>query len=169
MTKAWVIGNLLFDNCDRDLFFAIEIMIGDRHFVKRSQNDRDREIQWSPSQKRDLDPFSFFSATNLLQVKYFKNARASRMKFFFKKAFGCIKQPFFKLLWTSFSMKLMKNTLLTVSKMIAIAIGDRKATIAILIGDLIQMAIEIAIAIAILASGVMPWQWPILTHNSQSS
>ena len=33
-------------------------------------------------------------------------------------------------------MKLMKNTLFTVSKMIAIAIGDRKATIAIAIGDL---------------------------------
>ena len=33
-------------------------------------------------------------------------------------------------------MKLMKNTLLTVSKMIAIAIGDRKATIAIAIGNL---------------------------------
>ena len=33
-------------------------------------------------------------------------------------------------------MKLKKNTLLTVSKIIAIAIGDRKATIAIVIGDL---------------------------------
>ena len=33
-------------------------------------------------------------------------------------------------------MKLMKNTLLTVSKMIAIEIGDHKATIAIAIGDL---------------------------------
>ena len=30
----------------------------------------------------------------------------------------------------------MKNTLLTESKIIAIAIGDRKATIAIVIGDL---------------------------------
>ena len=33
-------------------------------------------------------------------------------------------------------MKLMKNILSTVSKMIAIAIGDRKATIEIAIGDL---------------------------------
>ena len=32
-------------------------------------------------------------------------------------------------------MKLMNNTLLTVSKMIAIEIGNRKATIAIAIGD----------------------------------
>ena len=33
-------------------------------------------------------------------------------------------------------MKLMKNTLSTVSKLIAIAIDDRKATIEIAIGDL---------------------------------
>ena len=33
-------------------------------------------------------------------------------------------------------MKLVKNTFLTVSKLIAIAIGDRKATISIEIGDL---------------------------------
>ena len=33
-------------------------------------------------------------------------------------------------------MKLVKNTLLTLSKMIAIAIGDRKATINIAICDL---------------------------------
>ena len=33
-------------------------------------------------------------------------------------------------------MKLVKNTLLTVSKIIVIAIGDRKATIAIAIVDL---------------------------------
>ena len=33
-------------------------------------------------------------------------------------------------------MKLMKNTLSTVSKLIAIAIGNRKATIEIAIGDL---------------------------------
>ena len=33
-------------------------------------------------------------------------------------------------------MKLMKNTLSTVSKLIAITIGDRKATIEIPIGDL---------------------------------
>ena len=46
-TKAWVIGNhLIFD---RDLFSAIEIAIGDRHLVKRSQNDRDHEIQQSNS------------------------------------------------------------------------------------------------------------------------
>ena len=38
--KAWLI-------VDRDLFFAIAI--GDRHFVKRSQDDRDRKIQWSRS------------------------------------------------------------------------------------------------------------------------
>ena len=63
--KAWLIG---------DLFFAIEIAIGDRHLVKRSQDDRDREIQWS--QKRDRDLFSFLSAINLLQVKLFKSARA---------------------------------------------------------------------------------------------
>ena len=57
----------------------------------------------------------------------------------------------------------MKNTSLVVSKMIAIAIGDRKATIAIAIGDLfsnlIKIEIEIAIAIyaiAIFAIGVMP-------------
>ena len=61
---------------DRDLFFAIEIAIGDRHLVKRSLDDRDREIQWSRSKKRDRDLFSFFSAINLLQVKNFKNARA---------------------------------------------------------------------------------------------
>ena len=35
-------------------------------------------------------------------------------------------------------MKLVKNTLLTVSKMIVIAIGDRKATITIAIGDLLS-------------------------------
>ena len=57
-------------------FFAIEIAIGDRHYVKRSQDNRDREIQWSWSQKRDRDLFSFLLAINLLQVKYFKNARA---------------------------------------------------------------------------------------------
>ena len=48
-------------------------------------------------------------------------------------------------------MKLMKNTLLTVCKMIAI--GDRKATFAIAISKLIK----IEIAIAIFAIGVMPW------------
>ena len=42
--KAWLIGDLLIvdRDRDRDLFFAIEITIGDRHFVKRSQDDRDR-------------------------------------------------------------------------------------------------------------------------------
>ena len=62
-------------------------------------------------------------------------------------------------------MKLMKNILSTVSKMITIAIGDRKATIEIAIGDhkaTIEIAIsnlitiEIEIAIAIFAIGVMP-------------
>ena len=77
--KAWLIGDLLIGDLligDRDLFFAIDIAIGDRHFVNWSQDDRDREIQWSRSQKRDRDLFSFFSAINLLQVKYFTNARA---------------------------------------------------------------------------------------------
>ena len=50
--KAWVIGDRSI--VDRDLFSAIEIAIGDRHSVKRSQYDRDRENQWSRSQKRDL-------------------------------------------------------------------------------------------------------------------
>ena len=50
--KAWLIGDLLI--FDRDLFFAIEITIGDRHFIKRSPGDWDREIQRSRSQKRDL-------------------------------------------------------------------------------------------------------------------
>ena len=54
-------------------------------------------------------------------------------------------------------MKLMKNTLLTVSKMIAM-FGVPKATIAIEIGDFFQMVIEIEIAIAIFAIGVMPWR-----------
>ena len=45
--KAWRI-------VDRDLFSAIEIVIGDRHFVKRSQDDRDREIQRSRSQKNAI-------------------------------------------------------------------------------------------------------------------
>ena len=39
-------------------------------------------------------------------------------------------------------MKLMKNTLSTVSKLIAIAIGDRKATIEIAIGDLFSNGVR---------------------------
>ena len=39
-----MIGDLFIVDQDRDLFFAIEIAIGDRHLVKRSQDDRDREI-----------------------------------------------------------------------------------------------------------------------------
>ena len=35
-----MIGDLLI--VDRDLFFLFEIAIGDRHLVKRSQDDRDR-------------------------------------------------------------------------------------------------------------------------------
>ena len=56
----------------------------------------------------------------------------------------------------------MKNTLSTVSKLIAIAIGDRKATIEIAIGDLFSNGdrdlkfVKIEIAIAIFAIGVMP-------------
>ena len=49
-----MIGDLFIVDQDRDLFFAIEIAIGDRHLVKRSPDDRDREIQRSRSQKRDL-------------------------------------------------------------------------------------------------------------------
>ena len=41
--KVWVIGDNLF--VDRDLFFSIEIAIADQHVVKRSTDDRDREIQ----------------------------------------------------------------------------------------------------------------------------
>ena len=48
-------------------------------------------------------------------------------------------------------MKIMKNTLSTVIKLIVISIEYRKATI----GDLFEMAIEIAIAI--FAVGVGPW------------
>ena len=67
-------------------------------------------------------------------------------------------------------MKLMKNTLSTEGKLIAI--GDRKATIEIAIGDLFwncnrdrerdlkfDIKIEIEIAIAIFAIGVMPWKY----------
>ena len=39
------------------------------HLVKRSQDDRDREIQLSRSQKRDCDLRSFFSSISFLQVK----------------------------------------------------------------------------------------------------
>ena len=37
--KAWVIGDLLIVDRESDLFF--EIAIGDRHLVKRLQDDRD--------------------------------------------------------------------------------------------------------------------------------
>ena len=70
-SKVWVIGDLLI--VDRDLFFAIKIAIGDRNLIKRSPDDRDREIQRSRSQKRDLlannmyinfivDEYTFFVA-----------------------------------------------------------------------------------------------------------
>ena len=40
-SKAWKIGVLI---VDRDLFYAIEIAIDDRHLVKRLQDDRDRDL-----------------------------------------------------------------------------------------------------------------------------
>ena len=64
-SKAWVIGDLLIVDRDRDLFFAIEIPICDRHLVKRSQDDRDREFQRSRSQNRDRDLFSSLLAISL--------------------------------------------------------------------------------------------------------
>ena len=51
------------------------------------------------------------------------------------------------------------SDLCALSKMIAITIGDLKATIAIAISNLIKIEIEIEIAIAIFAIGVMPC-WP---------
>ena len=57
-----------------DLFFAIEIAIGDRHLVKRSQEDRDREIQRSRSQKRDI--FGDLGRHQYFH-KFFKNLQKS--------------------------------------------------------------------------------------------
>ena len=54
------------------------------------------------------------------------------MKISKKKAFGSIKETFLQMIMN----KLAYETLLPVSKMIAIAIGDPKATIEIVIGDL---------------------------------
>ena len=68
---------------DRDLFFAI----GDRHLVKRSQNDRDREIQWSRSQKRDLDPFSFFLSNQPYASQIFQKCQSLNNENFEKKRF----------------------------------------------------------------------------------
>ena len=101
------------------------------------RSDRDRRSPFglkiagqSRSQKRYRDLFRFFLAMNLLQVKYFKNDTELKEWKFRKKNF-CL--HFCKWLWASLPMKLMKYTLSTVSKMIAI--GDRKATITIAIGD----------------------------------
>ena len=70
-----MIGDLLIVDRDRDLFTTIEIEIADRHLVKRSQDDRDREIQRSRSEKRDL-------LSDLLSINIFINFQESSNKFY---------------------------------------------------------------------------------------
>ena len=121
-------------------FFAIDIAIGDLHLVKRSMDDRDREIQWSRLQKSDRDLFSFFQQSTFSRSNISKIPELKEWKFRIK-TFGCIKQLILqmsKLAYETYD-KYISNT---VSKMIAIL-------------NLIR--IEIGIAIAIFAIGVIPW------------
>ena len=58
------------------------------------------------------------------------------MKILKKRSIGCIKQTLLQMIMNKLAYETCEKYLITVSKMIVIAIGDRKATIAIAIGDL---------------------------------
>ena len=98
MCKAWVIGDLLIVNrrsrsffCDRDRYRRLP-------FVKRLQDDRGLEIQWS----RSKNAIAFFFERFFQQLTYCRsnipNMPELKEWTFRKKTFCCIKQAFLQMI-----------------------------------------------------------------------
>ena len=86
--------NILFPSHDWSTIFWSLIAIffsGSRTrsaIAKRSQDNRDHEIQWSRSQKRDRNLFSFFFSNQPFAGQIFHKCQSLKNENFEKKAFG---------------------------------------------------------------------------------